>query len=393
MTHAARANATWNDTVEQLGGGDLLEKEARETKGFQRPRKIRCAVDLLQCAFAYCLGKLGLRLTAAWAEGIGLANLSNVALLERLRAAVPWLEAIAARLMAGLCDGATANAAAAADGDGAAAKPPGKGRLIRLIDATTVAKADKAEREKGGVWRIHAAYDLPGERLSAFEVTDEKGAEAINRLPVVPGEIRVADRVHCRADDLADVIEQGGDPLVRAGWRSARWLWPCGCQMDLIRVLEGSATGVIDMPVKLARAKAGPLAMRLIAVRLPKDKAMKAVADARATAKDKGHKLDPRTLVAAEWTIIVTSLSKAELSTEEVLDIYRMRWRIEIAFKRMKSLLGLARPPGDCPRVAKAWVLCHLIAVLLTEAQLAAIGSSPRRGHALAPACGAPAAC
>ena len=360
----------------------MLEAEARETKAFVRPRQIKCGVDLLRFILAYCLGKWGLRLTAAWAEGIGLASVSNVALLGRLRNAVPWLERIAGRLLSRQAE----SRSVASQSAGA---PPGKGRLIRLVDATNVVKAGKTQRESGGVWRIHAVYDLPAERLSAFEITDEKGAEAINRIAVVPGEIRIGDRVHCRADDLADVIAQGADVVVRASWRSARWLSECGSTLDIIRELNENVSGRIDRPIWLARGKTAPLRLRLVAVRIPKDKAMKAVAEARAKARDKCRKIEPGTLVAAEWVIMVTSLAPEAYSTDEVLELYRLRWRIEIAFKRMKSLIGLAGPPGECPVVAKVWVLCHLIAVLLTEAQLSAIGDSPRRGPALVPVCGA----
>ena len=100
MAHAELIDRDWNLAIEQLGGAGLLEAEARETKAFERPREVKCAVDLLRFIFAYCLGKFGLRLTAAWADGIGLAGISNVARLGRLRNAVPWLERIAARLMA-----------------------------------------------------------------------------------------------------------------------------------------------------------------------------------------------------------------------------------------------------------------------------------------------------
>ena len=386
MGHAQRIDTHWEETVERFGGRKVLEAEARETKAFERAREIKCGVDLLRFVFGYCLGKWGLRLTAAWADGIGLASISNVALLGRLRKAVPWLERIAARLLA-------QEAQSRSGPHERASAAPGKGRLIRLFDATNVVKCGKSERESGQVWRIHAGFDLPSERLSAFEITDEKGAEAINRIPVVKDEIRVGDRVHCRADDLADVIAQGGDVLVRAGWRGARWQWTCGCTLDIIRLLNENLTGRIDMAVGLARDDAALLRLRLIAVRMPKDKAMKAVADARAHAKSKQHAIQPGTLVAAEWVIMVTSLKLEEFSTDEVLELYRLRWRIEIAFKRMKSLIELRPPPGKCPEVAKVWVLCHLIAVLLTEAQLSAIGDSPRRAPALAPACGAPTAC
>lgn len=356
-----------------------MEQEARATGAFRRAREVKSGVDLLRLILAYCLGERGLRLTAAWAEAVGLASLSNVALLGRLRNAVPWLEAILARLLVQAAAGSLGVIAG--------------GRLIRLVDATTVRKAGKSARENGRLWRTHAVFDLPGERFSAFELTDEKGAERINRIAVVPGELRIADRVHCRADELADVIAQGGDVLVRAAWTSARWLEEDGRAYDIVRDLTKSATGVIDRPIWLCRKDAAPLPMRLVAVKMPKAQAVKAVSEARAEAKSKQRTIQPGTLVAAEWVILVTSLDRAEFATEAVLELYRLRWRIEIAFKRMKSLGKLAGPPGECPEVAKAWVLCHLIAALLTEAQLAAFGDSPRRAAAHAPTCGALSAC
>jgi len=379
MTHAELSGSDWSGTVERLGGAGVLEQEARATGAFRRPREVKCGVELLRLIFAYCLGVMGLRLTAAWAEAIGLASLSNVALLGRLRNAVPWLESILARLLAQAVGGSGGSIAG--------------GRLIRLVDATTVRKAGKSARESGRLWRVHAVFDLPGERFSAFELTDEKGAERINRMAVVPGELRLGDRVHCRADELADVIEQGGDVLVRAAWTSARWLEKNGKAYDIIRDLTKSTTGVIDRPIWLGRKEAVPLPLRLVAIKMPKDKAVEAVAEARAEARTKQRKIQPGTLIAAEWVILLTSLDRAEYATGKVLELYRLRWRIEIAFKRMKSLAGLAGPPGECPKVAKAWVLCHLIAALLTEAQLAAFGDSPRRAAVHAPTCGVLIAC
>ena len=257
------------------------------------------------------------------------------------------------------------------------------------------------------MWRVHAVYDLPAERFSAFELTDETGAERINRMAVIPGEIRIADRIHCRADDMAEVIAQEGDVIVRAGWTSARWLQQDGRAYDIIRELANTTTGntttgSIDRPIWLGRGEArlrhdrgeaAPLRLRLVAVKKPKAEAVKAVAEARAQARSKQRKLQPGTLIAAQWVLLVTSLAPADYATAKVLELYRLRWRIEIAFKRMKSLAGLEGPPGECPEVAKAWVLCHLIAVLLTEAQLAAFGDSPRRPPAHAQTCGAHSAC
>ena len=390
MAHEKLTASDWDRTVERLGGAAVLEREARATLAFQRPREVKCGVDLLRLVLAYCLGITGLRLTAAWAEGIGLASLSNVALLGRLRNCAAWLEGIVARLLVDVKPGSGARVC------GLDSKPSA-GRLIRLIDATVVCKAGKAARENGRVWRIHAGFDLPHdgscERFSAFELTDEKEAERIDRIAVIPGEIRIADAVHCKPNGMERVMTDGGDLVVRAPWQGARWLDQDGAPFDLVLTLVRSTTGVIDQPVWLGRKGADALAMRLVAVKMPKHKAVEAVRAARKEAKSDGRQIQPGTLISAEWVILVTSLGPSDYPAASVLELYRMRWRIEIAFKRLKSIIGLETPPGECPEVAKTWVLCHLIAVLLTEAHVSAFGDSPRRDLAPAPITGAHSAC
>jgi hypothetical protein len=91
MTHESLTNEDWDWAVEELGGASLIATTARETKAFLRPREVRSAVDLLRLTLAYCLGQVGLRTTVAWAEAVGVASLSDVALLGRLRNTGDWL--------------------------------------------------------------------------------------------------------------------------------------------------------------------------------------------------------------------------------------------------------------------------------------------------------------
>ena len=47
--------------------------------------------------------------------------------------------------------------------------------------------------------------------------------------------------------------------------------------------------------------------------------------------------------------------------------LYRLRWQIELAFKRWKSLAGLERLPAKDPALARSWIYARLIAALLAE--------------------------
>src|SRR6202167_2698746 len=99
MTCESLSNPEWLRTVDRFGGTALLEQEARELGAFERARRIKCALDQLRLVLAYSWGTRGLRLTAAWAEAVGLASLANVALLKRLRNSVAWLGRLGCRVL------------------------------------------------------------------------------------------------------------------------------------------------------------------------------------------------------------------------------------------------------------------------------------------------------
>src|SRR5688572_8550804 len=161
MTPESLLNRDWQGLVEQLGGTAELAASAKATKAFVRARGIASAADLLRLILAYCLGERGLRLTAAWATSVGLADISNVALLLRLRQCGDWLALLVGQVLA------------------AATPVASKGRLIRLIDATMVPQAGRKAKTKNSLWRIHSAFDLPSERFGFFELTDEEGGERL----------------------------------------------------------------------------------------------------------------------------------------------------------------------------------------------------------------------
>ena len=365
MRHESLMNEDWTNVVTRLGGAERLNVTARETKAFLRPREIKNAVDLLRLILAYCLGERGLRSTAAWATSAGLVDISSVALLYRLRHCGDWLAMLVGQTLAGVAPQAS------------------RGRLIRIIDATTVPKKGLAARKKNELWRIHSAFDLPHERFGHFELTDQQAGETLDRIPVVAGEIRLGDRAYLQPDRMATVIEAGADVVIRAGWKGARWLDGEGGAVDLVAELhKAAARGLIDRPIWIKRKRGTPLALRLVAVKKPVQAATAARRKAHRDAQRGGHQLSKQTLVAADWVILVTSLKPKDFATADVLALYRLRWRIELGFKRLKSLIGLKGPPGTDERSARPHVLAHLLIILLLEPLVDELEDSPRLAEA-----------
>jgi hypothetical protein len=145
MKRASLLNQDWYHVVDRLGGAGAIAASARMTKALRRARGVPDAGALLRLVLAYCLRQGGLRATAAWASAMGLADISNVAVLNRLRGCGDWLAALVGGLLATQAPAAS------------------RGRLVRLIDATAVPKAGAAARRGNGIWRVHSAFD-PGLR-------------------------------------------------------------------------------------------------------------------------------------------------------------------------------------------------------------------------------------
>lgn len=360
MTHESLTSNDWDWTIERLGGVSLITTLARETKAFMRARGIASAIDLLRLILAYSLGHVGLRGTAAWADAMGLASVSDVALLGRFRNTTEWLSRLIGQVLARDCPDAA------------------QGRLIRILDGSSVAKAGRSAKGTNGLWRIHACFALPAEQFDFLELTDEKGGERIDRVPVVRGELRMADAAFLQVDQIGEVIQQGADVLVRGSWRHARWLDEDGTPIDILEKLKKvEGIGCLDRTMWLGRSKGRPIKMRVVCLRKPPVAIAEARRKAKLAAQKQGRQVSEKTLYACEWVILVTSLTQQAFSTEEVFRLYRMRWRVELAFKRLKSLIGLRPPSAKDPALARSWILAHLLMILLVEPLIDVFGVSP----------------
>jgi hypothetical protein len=216
-------------------------------------------------------------------------------------------------------------------------------------------------------------------------LTDVHGAEHLQRLTYAPGDIVLADRYYARPRDLRPVIDAGADFIVRTGWNSLRLLRPDGEPFDLFATLAAQAEQEDEVQVRIHEGTTGaapsqPLILRLVIRRKDPEQAQAEQKRLLKDAKKRGKQPDPRSLEAANYILLLTSLPVDTFSTADVLVLYRFRWQIELAFKRMKSLAGLARLPAKDPELAQAWIYARLIVALLAEQIAGKVPDSPPSG-------------
>ncbi|HEY7214131.1 MAG TPA: IS4 family transposase, partial [Thermoanaerobaculia bacterium] len=327
-----------------------LKKTARSYGAVQRLRAVDKVSTILRLAFVYGFCGFSLRQTAAWAEATEIASLSDVALLKRFRKTPEWLGHLLAIKLA----------------ERVTPLPPKASRL-RLVDATAIS----VPGSKGTDWRVHLDFDPAALAISEIQLTQAEGGETFFRFEFDPGELVVADRGYANRPGLAHVMAAGAEFIVRLNSSAVPLQQPGGGEfrlLETVRTLPEAQAQAFDLEIQPDPRKGlAALPVRLVAVRKSEEAAEEARKKALREAAHKGHKLKPETLELAGYVLVLTSTAAADFSPEEILEIYRFRWQIEIVFKRLKSLLQLDEIPAKEPELAQTILFSKLLAALLLE--------------------------
>jgi hypothetical protein len=287
LTHAMD-DAPWDARIAQVVD---LEASARSWGALQRRRQVRSGAALLRLCLAYVLGRLSLRALSAWAAAQGWAAMSDVAILNRLRASADWLGMIAAAILAERYPEAVTDA--------------GSHRLVAVDTTTVVPPGDKR-----AYWLVHTVFDLMDLRFRAVEVTGRSEPERLARGGVRPGEIRIADRGHARADDLAEVVAGGADFLVRAAANHPRLIDQTGCPPDRLALCrQATRERPTDQPLVVTKGRSSTgVPARLIIIPLEPEAAQRARERARRNARHWGYRASEAAIEMAGYLMLPTSL-------------------------------------------------------------------------------------
>jgi len=323
---------------------------ALTSKALLRARKIPDAETLLRLLLLHVAAGLSLRQASVRAREQGLAEISDVALLKRLRAAGPWLQR--------LCGELATETWSSLQGPLLA-----QGYRLHAVDASTVQEPGATSAD----WRLHYSLALPALCCDQLELTDARGGESLTRFRVGPKDLLLGDRGYCRPPGLAYVQQAGAHYVVRLHSTSVTLFNRHGRKVNLlalVRTIRGFTPK--EWPVEF-RHEGGRFPARLCALRRSGTSAEEEKAQARESARKSGRTASAKSLELAEYILVLTSLPAAEVPCVQVLELYRMRWQIELAFKRLKSLLQIGQLHTYDDASSRAWLQGKLLTALLIE--------------------------
>lgn len=360
QTNKDPLNEEWSVLRQFLPPG--WEEQARQSGALRRSRGVDGPEPLLRILLIHLATGCSLAETAARAQQAGLGQLSSVALYKRLRAAEEWLRWLADEERRLLADGV-----------------PATERRLRAVDATVVSEPGST----GTDWRLHYAINLTTLQCDHFELTDVRGGETWRRIPVHPGDVLVGDRAYSNPVGVHHVVDGGGEVVVRLQWSTLPLYTEQGEKRAVLKEVGGLKVGEVwDTPAWVRPKGESPIPGRLLVVRRSAAATRAARKKLERKASKQQKKVSAESWKAAQYFMIWTTLP-VTTPAEEILEFYRCRWQIELAFKRMKSLLGLGHLPKKDPASARAWLHGKLLTSLLVERIIEAADAFSPWGYTL----------
>lgn len=325
---------------------------AKTTKALRQLRKNKSPEDLLRILLIHIGCGYSLRETVARARLAGLMELSDVGLLKRLRKSGPWLHALAQKMLF------TENRPV----------PDTHNKIIRIFDASIIREPGKS----GSQWRLHFGLQLPGVGCDFFEITPSKGdgtGESFTRFPINKNDYVIADRGYCSTAGIFYVVKKCKAHVLVRNISNRAYLNPEGGQFDTLRHLRTlkTAGAIGSWPVCLQNEAGKIVTGRLCAVRKTKDAIVQSQKSVCEIARKKQKKLARDTLEHAKYVVVFTTFPENEFNTNEILEWYRVRWQVELVFKRFKSIAEVGHLPKHDPESSKAWLYGKLFFALAIE--------------------------
>ena len=290
-------------------------EELGRANGIRRLRGFESVASLLRVVLAWCQPGCSFQTAAAWAKASGIAQIAPESLFYRVRESERFLGAVMGKLLSTWRDIAC-------------------GRRLMIVDATVLT----GPATRGTDWRVHTLYDPARAVPCGVEVSDASQGETLARHDLRPGDLVLADRGYGYFRSFIGALTKGADVLVRV---EAGQMKVCDLSGERVylEILAGEVPSVGSADFQLVWQ--GPdrdcIKVRIIGTRTAKGDVC--------------------------W--LATNLPVTALSNSQAAELYRVRWQIELLFKRMKSLLEMDDLRSREGPTAKAFIYAKLITAFL----------------------------
>ena len=328
------------------------ESKAKELGALSRARKIKTPEELLKLILIYLTEGKSFAGTSAIMQLMGASQLTKKAVHKRMVNSAEWLQ--------WLCENIYRQSGIIAP------KPSWLGKKnVLIVDGTEECTCGIRKQ----CYMLHYCLDLFTLDTREFMLTDIRTGEKLRNFKQIgKNDIVMGDRMYGTIQGITYLRKQKAGFIlrIRSSWFNI--YNRKGQKIDILkrfcRLKEGKCAD-IDAQIKAADEY---IPVRICAVRKDSESERKGLKRLKYVNQRKRNS-KPVTELQSEnnkYIIVATSLGD-EVSAEQIMELYRARWQIELAFKRLKSLFRYNDLPAKQSKSTMAWFYGKLLLAALCE--------------------------
>lgn len=318
-----------------------------ETKAIMRKRDIKDPNDLMLLSLYHLLTGCSLIEISEISKLAKLGDISDVAFMKRFRNCNEWFKWIISHTKS--------------EGLSAYTLPESimKYRVL-AVDATDVSEKGRS----GRIYRLHYALDVFKMHSVYYSITTNEVGEHLRNFELAQNDLVLADRGYSTLSGIEYCRSRGAQFVIRMRSKCFKSYDENGKEICLLEHFKNNESGSLNIYAKNAEHS-------LIPVRICYSRKSK---EAIESTKKKLNRKEIRKQITIseetrefnEYIIVATSLPD-EISAEDILELYRYRWQVELYFKRLKSILDYGEMPKRTKESVFAWLNGKLMVALLIE--------------------------
>lgn len=240
---------------------------------------------------------------------------------------------------------------------------------VLAVDASNVSKPGSTNAD----YRLHTMIDMFSLAMAEYHLTTASTGESMtNFSTIMPNDLAIADRAYGTITSMNWLREKGAYFVYRLKAKSfnlyTKNSQDCFVRFELSEKLaeEWEEGKVLDLELYYRTGKEY-YPVRVCAI----GKTEEAIQAGTARIKRSNHgenrtKVTPLQEIFNKFIVVTTNLP-ASILPQQVLELYRMRWQIEMVFKRLKSIIHYDELLAKKDSTARTWFHCKLLVAAICE--------------------------
>ena len=243
---------------------------------------------------------------------------------------------------------------------------------VIAVDACDILEKSAVQKE----WHLHYGVNIFSLMCNQFKITDQKTGETLKNFKINTNDLIIGDRAYATKIGIEYCLNNGGNFILRIKNKAFKLFDINGKEIKISDWFRTIDDKVSEITVYFKDSKKILVPLRLCAVKKTAEEIQIEEKRLKRLDSKKQRTTSEDTKFTHKYMFVITSLPET-ISAEKVLEFYRLRWQVELVFKRYKTILGMGNMPTKTPKASETWLNGKMLIALLIEKYLGDINFSP----------------